>query len=240
LRLQFNLTVRTVGVDLTCASVSAGHLRTFYLALLSGRQTRLTAQITWTLSDLIEAKTLGTTVPKMSNPYQPPATSSLDQNAAIRRKILTGTICLAVCGLACVAIVIVGSISWYGNRNNEVQSALQPLMPILVAIHLLLGVAICVAIYGLRVRATWSINFAIGCLAMAGLSILFPVCGVGIWALLDSKMTLFGLNYAILIANIDAVGRTTLDFTGFHCNLRISLALALSYFGAFPFSIYRQ
>ena len=107
---------------------------------------------------------------------------------AARRKLLIGSVCLAVAGLFFGAVAVIAAISWYGARNDEVQTTLQPLMPIIVAIHLLLGVAIAVSLYGLVRKKTWSLTGGIVCLGIAGLSVLLPLAGVGIWALTDRKI----------------------------------------------------
>ena len=126
----------------------------------------------------------------MDNPYQSPSTAQISKDIfeVARRKLFIGSSCLAVAGLFCGAVTVFAGISWYGDRNDELQSALQPFMPIILAIHLFVGVAIVVSLYGLAKRRTWSISTSIICLAISGMSVLLPICGVGIWALMDHKI----------------------------------------------------
>ena len=125
----------------------------------------------------------------MTNPYQPPSAQiQKGFHEVARRKLRIGSVCLVVAGLFCSVVAVIAVISWYGGRSDEVQSTLQPLMPIIIAIHFFVGIGTAVSLYGLARRRTWSLKAGIACLAIAGMSVLLAVSGVGIWALADRKL----------------------------------------------------
>ena len=128
----------------------------------------------------------------MVNPYQPPNSPAQEERFAIaRRKLLIGTICLAIAGIACAAVAIFAAYSWLSSRNDEVQSTLQPLLPILGAVHLILGFAIAVSLWGLAKKRSWSQNWSLVCLGISCCSALLPISAFGIWALLDYHVKLY-------------------------------------------------
>ena len=125
----------------------------------------------------------------MTNPYQSPTTQiQKGIHEVARRKLLIGNVCLVIAGLFSGVVAVIAAISWHGGRNDEIQSTLQPMMPIIFAVHFLVGIATVASLYGLARKRTWSLKVGIACLAIAGMSILLPVSGFGIWALADRKL----------------------------------------------------
>lgn len=126
----------------------------------------------------------------MPNPYKSPSNSLAldDRIVAAHKKLRIGTFCLGVAGFGCAIFMVFAAFYWYSGRNNEIQSAIYPLLPIMATLHGLLLISIGTSIYGLVNKRTWAINWGVVCLSLAGLSILFPVAVVGIWALIDSRI----------------------------------------------------
>ena len=126
---------------------------------------------------------------KTPNPYKSPHyQGGSDRFAKARKKLFIATFCLAILGIYCTVVGITIGIHWNGGRGDELKSTLHPFLPLMMAIYVVMSIAIVVSLFGLINKKAWAINLGIVSLAISGISLLFPIAGIGIWALTYSRM----------------------------------------------------
>ena len=112
----------------------------------------------------------------------------MSDHSQARRKLFVAKCCAGFSAAVWVAVVFLLIAVHQMKPERAVQSQLDKMVPFFIPVYAGLSIGLLVSLFGLARKKSWAIPLTMTCFALSAFSILLPVSGVGVWALLDRKI----------------------------------------------------